>query len=89
MMDPKEIRAILEAALPGADVEVIDTTGTLDHFQARVVSAAFEGKSLVEQHQLVQRPLREAVDDGRIHALSVKTMTPEQWRRRLAGAPRA
>jgi len=84
MMQPSEIRAIIERALPGAQVEVVDTTGTLDHFQAHVVAADFEGKSHVERHQLVQRPLKDAVDDGRIHALSIKAFTPEQWRAKSA-----
>ena len=84
MMPPEDVRAMVLDALPGAEVEVTDLTGGLDHFQLVVVSPAFEGKTLIERHQLVQQPLRAAVDDGRIHALTMKTFTPEQHRKRLA-----
>ena len=80
MMNPEEIRTILDAALPGSDIEVVDTTGTLDHFRVRAVAAAFEGKPLIERHKMIQAPLSEHVHDGRIHALSIQALTPEQWR---------
>lgn len=66
-------------ALPGAQVEVTDTTGTGDHFEARVVAEAFQGKSLVQQHQLVYASVKEKLATGELHALSLKTFTPEQW----------
>lgn len=80
MMNPQDIRKILVAALPGADIEVVDTTGTLDHFRVRAVMAAFEGKPLIERHKMIQAPLADAVHDGRIHALQIQALTPEQWR---------
>jgi acid stress-induced BolA-like protein IbaG/YrbA len=83
MMSPDSIRDIVRQALPDADIEVSDLTGELDHFRVVVISPAFEGKSLIERHQLVQQPLKPAVDDGRIHALTLKTYTPEQWRKAL------
>ena len=51
-----EIKTTLESALPDATVIVEDLTGGGDHFQAVVVSSIFEGKGLVEQHQLVYEP---------------------------------
>ncbi len=81
MLDPKDIERRIVAALPGAEVEVIDTTGTGDHFQARVVSEAFAGKTMVEQHQMVYAPLRAQIDAGSLHALALKTYTPDQWAR--------
>lgn len=72
MMEPERIRSILLAALPGAEVDVADTTGTKDHFQATVVAPQFEGKSLVEQHQLVYRALGAAMHTD-IHALALTT----------------
>ena len=69
---------LLLAAFPDADVELVDLTGTQDHYQARVVSSAFSGRSSVEQHQLVYRALGEAMK-GPIHALALKTYTPEAW----------
>jgi len=69
---------MLLVALPDAEIELVDLTGTEDHYQARVVSQAFEGKSLIEQHQLVYRALGEAMH-GPIHALALKTYTPQAW----------
>src|SRR5436190_1260695 len=53
MTTPEDIQRALEAALPGARVSVEDTTGGGDHFEVEVAAAAFAGKTLVEQHQLV------------------------------------
>lgn len=71
----------LERALPGSTVRVDDLTGGGDHFQVWIVSQSFEGKSLVDQHQMVYGVLREALGSERIHALALKTYTPEQWER--------
>lgn len=79
MMDLMEIKKIVENALPGAQVSVKDLTGTRDHFQVEVVSPAFAGKLLIQQHLMVQAPLRPYVADERIHALSIRTYTPEEW----------
>ena len=87
MLDPKDLAQRITAALPGAEVEVRDLTGTGDHFEARVVAAAFEGLAMVDQHQAVYAPLREVLDSGALHALALKTYTPEQWKR-LQGRPR-
>ena len=64
---------MIEAALPGAEVEVIDETGGGDHLRAIVTAAQFEGLSRIDQHRLVKAAVRERFDDGTIHALSVKT----------------
>jgi stress-induced morphogen len=71
MVSPEDIRSRIEAALPGADVVVADTTGAGDHFDVQVSAAAFTGKSLVEQHQLVYGALGNLM--ARIHALSLHT----------------
>ncbi len=83
-MQPDEIKKIVEHAMPGAQVKVKDLTGTLDHFQVEVVSEAFAGKILIQQHLMVQAPLRAYVNDERIHALSIRTYTPEEWQRQVA-----
>ena len=80
-LEPKSIEQRIKGALPDADVTVHDTTGTGDHFEARVVSAAFEGRSMIEQHQLVYAPLQEWLKTGELHALALKTYTPDQWKR--------
>jgi stress-induced morphogen len=78
MIEPSEVERMLNTAFPDADLEVTDLTGTKDHYQARIVSTAFLGKSLIEQHQLVYRALGEAMS-GPIHALALKTYAPEAW----------
>jgi acid stress-induced BolA-like protein IbaG/YrbA len=80
-MAPEEIKSILENILPNSMVEVRDLTGGGDHFQVFVVSPSFEGKGLVDQHQMVYGALKEAMGSERIHALALKTFTPEQWQR--------
>ena len=79
MMTPEEIRATLEKALPGSTIEMQDLTGGGDHWQLFIVSPAFEGMGLVEQHRMVNDALKEEMGDQRIHALALKTYTPAQW----------
>lgn len=78
MYNAEKIQETIAQALPGATVQVVDTTGTNDHFDALVVWDGFDGKSLLEQHQMVMTSLREGLK-GAIHALSLKTMTPTAW----------
>jgi len=79
MITPEEIKSTLEKALPGAIIEMQDLTGGGDHWQLYVVSSAFEGKGLIEQHRMVNEALKEEMADQRIHALALKTYTPAQW----------
>lgn len=79
MVTPDRVKATIEAALPDAYVEVQDLTGGGDHYQALVVSSAFEGKNLVQQHQMVYKTLNEHLTSEAIHALALKTYTPENW----------
>lgn len=79
MITPEEIRATLEKALPGSTIEMQDLTGGGDHWQLFIVSPAFEGKGLIEQHRMVNDALKEEIADQRIHALALKTYTPAQW----------
>jgi len=81
MLDPEIIKGRVLAALPGSEIEVQDTTGTGDHFAARVVSPSFDGKGMVEQHRLVYAPLQDLIDSGVLHALALKTYSPAQWER--------
>jgi stress-induced morphogen len=70
--DLAELKRMIEEALPGAEVEVIDEGGG-DHLRADVVAAHFEGLSRIDQHRLVKAAVRERFDDGSIHALSLRT----------------
>ncbi|HEY5976546.1 MAG TPA: BolA/IbaG family iron-sulfur metabolism protein [Solirubrobacterales bacterium] len=76
MADLAELKSMIEAALPGAEVEVLDETGAGDHLRANVTAAQFEGKSRIDQHRMVKAAVKERFDDGQIHALSVKTEIP-------------
>lgn len=82
-MEPSAVESKLREAFPDADIEIEDLTGTKDHYQARIVSDAFVGKTPVEQHQLVYRALAEEMK-GPIHALALKTYTPETWAKKNA-----
>lgn len=74
-MTPVELKLKLQSLAPGTQAEVTDLTGTMDHYQAVIISSAFEGKSKIEQHQLVFRALKSELDSGEIHALTLKTST--------------
>ena len=76
MADLDELTAMIEAALPGAAVEVSDETGNGDHLRAVVSAPQFEGLSRIDQHRLVKAAVEERFEDGTIHALSVKTSVP-------------
>jgi acid stress-induced BolA-like protein IbaG/YrbA len=73
----ERVRERLERAFEG-HVEVRDLTGTDDHFEVRVVSSAFEGRTLVERHKMVYAPLLDWIEDDTVHALSVRAYTPAQ-----------
>ena len=68
-----EVRELIMTKLPGAEVEVTDDTGQGDHLTAVVRAPQFAGLSRIEQHRLVKSAVQERMDDGSIHALSVKT----------------
>jgi len=75
--DLKELEGMISAALPGADVEVVDEGGG-DHLRAIVTASQFEGLRLIDQHRLVRTAVKERMDDGTIHALSITTAVPAQ-----------
>jgi acid stress-induced BolA-like protein IbaG/YrbA len=69
-----EVRELILEALPGAEVEVTDDTGEGNHLRAVVRAPQFADLSRVEQHRLVKGAVQERMDDGSIHALSVKAI---------------
>jgi stress-induced morphogen len=77
MPSAQEVKQRIEEALPGADAEVQDLNGGGDHFRAEVVSERFEGLSRIAQHRLVY-DIFGADIGGPIHALSLKTSTPDR-----------
>lgn len=79
MITPEEIKATLAKSFPVTLVETQDLTGGGDHWQLIVVSPAFEGKGLIDQHRMVNEALKEPMKDERIHALALRTYSPVQW----------
>lgn len=75
MADLNEIKAMIEASLPGAEVEVLDEGGG-DHLRAVVAAPQFADMKLIDQHRAVRNAVRERFEDGSIHALSVETAVP-------------
>lgn len=80
MVDLKQVETMIKAKLPDAQVMVRDLTGGGDHLEATVISASFAGQTRVKQHQLVYGALQQALSSEAIHALALKTYTPEAWK---------
>ncbi|MCZ6696304.1 MAG: BolA/IbaG family iron-sulfur metabolism protein [Acidobacteria bacterium] len=75
-MHLKEIQRKIELGIPDSRVEVV---GEEAHYGATIVSPAFEGKTRIEQHQMVYALLREEMANQSVHALSLRTLTPVEW----------
>ena len=78
MFSADRIKTLIEAALPDCTADVSDDAGDGEHFSARVVSSAFDGKLPVAQHRLVYAALGDHMKRD-IHALALRTFTPAQW----------
>lgn len=76
-MKKEAIITKIQAAIPDAQVELRDLTGTEDHWEATVISTQFAGKSPIQRHRMVFEALAEEMK-GPIHALTLKAWTPEQ-----------
>lgn len=79
MVTADQVISMIQAEMPDAKVQVNDLTGGGDHLEVTVVSEQFAGRTLVQQHQLVYKAVRSAMDSEAIHALALKTYTPETW----------
>lgn len=75
-MHPEEIRVLIEAGIPDCESHV---EGDGAHFTAIVVSPAFHGKTRIQKQQIVYATVQKQLLDGTLHALSIKTFTPEEW----------
>jgi len=76
MLLPNQIEEIIGANLDCNFIEVKGDDGT--HFEATIVSSLFKGESIIKQHQMVYQALGDMMKQE-IHALSIKTITPDQW----------
>jgi stress-induced morphogen len=74
-MEAAEIAAMIKAAMPDAEVSIEDLGGDGDHYAALVVSAAFKGKTRVQQHQMVYQALQGRMG-SQLHALALQTAVP-------------
>jgi len=75
MVTPEQVRSYIQGSLACDHVEVV---GDGHHFEAVIVSPEFRGKTRVQQHQVVYRALGDRMREE-IHALSMRTLTPEDW----------
>ncbi|MBP6070749.1 MAG: BolA/IbaG family iron-sulfur metabolism protein [Candidatus Accumulibacter sp.] len=76
MMQPEQVEKIIAA---GLSCEHLQVAGDGHHFEALIVSAEFAGKNRVQRQQRVNEVLRQHFNSGELHALSMKTQTPEEW----------
>lgn len=76
-MDAEEIKSMIEEAIPGSRVMITDLRGDGDHYAAEIISDAFEGKSRVQQHQMVYEALQGKMGNE-LHALAIQTSVPEK-----------
>jgi len=74
-METERVKQLIEAGLPGASATV---TGDGRHFEALVVSDAFEGKSLIQRHRMVMATVQQQVATDELHAISIKAKTPAE-----------
>ncbi len=75
-MNPEEVKKLIEAGLPDCDITV---TGDGSHFDTIVVGEVFGGLSPVKKQQLVYATVADRITSGAMHALSIKTYTPDEW----------
>ncbi len=80
-MDFQNVKDLITKGIPDAHVEVTDLTGTRDHLGLMIISDAFEGKMLIQQHQMIMDLLKESLK-AEIHAVQLKTMTKTQAKNR-------
>lgn len=79
MIQPQEIQALIETGLAGCTAIVTGHDGR--HFDAIVISTDFFGKSRVQKQQMVYTTLGNRIADNTIHAISIKTFTPDEWQK--------
>lgn len=84
-MTPEQLKVKIEQIAPGTNAEIIDLTGTMDHYKAIIISPAFEGKMSVDQHRIVMKHLQTEIDSNEVHALTMKTFSPAQYERYISG----
>lgn len=77
-MNSEQLSQILQQAFPQAEIQV---TGQAGKFDLRIVDAGFEGKRTVARQQAIYAPLNQHIASGAVHAVTIRAMTPEEWRK--------
>lgn len=75
-MEASEVKKCIEDGIPGAEAMV---TADGNKFTAVVVSAEFEGRTMIAEHKMVYAAVDEHIKSGAVHALNIKAYTPEEW----------
>ena len=75
-MEPEEIKQLIESGITDSQAIV---TGESGKYEAIVISSAFEGMTMVKEHQLVYATVNEHIASGALHALTIKAYTPSEW----------
>ena len=75
-MQPEAVKALIEAGLPGCEVTA---SGDGSHFDVIVIGEMFAGKTSVNRQRMVYATVNEQITSGALHAINIKTYTPEEW----------
>ena len=78
-LTPEWIAGRIKTTIPNTNIKINNTTNTNNHFKTHIISATFAGVPMVRQHQAVYAPLKDVLATGELHALALKTYSPEQW----------
>jgi len=76
MISIEDLIGLIQGGIPDAEVDVMDKTGMRDHYIVYVTSSKFEGMNVMDKHRTVQELLTPAMQDGRLHAVEIKTALP-------------
>jgi acid stress-induced BolA-like protein IbaG/YrbA len=78
MISKEAISGYIRKTLPDAQVSLVDKTGTMDHYRLEVISEQFRGMNPLNRQRSIYAALNEPMSDGRIHALEIRAMTPDE-----------
>ncbi len=78
MISKETVIDYIKRAMPDAEVILTDKTGTMDHYRLEVISEKFQTMNLLDRQRFVYEALNEPMKDGRIHALEIRSRTPEE-----------
>ncbi|MEK7285829.1 MAG: BolA family protein [Nitrospirota bacterium] len=78
MISKEAIVSYVQKKMPDAEVTIVDKTGMMDHFQIEIISEKFIGVNLLDRQRSVYDALNEPMKDGRIHAMEIRSKTPEE-----------